>query len=193
MDQASSDAFEKYQAEYKKDPKSKVFAPLANTYRKMGLLNQALQIAKDGLIFHKMFASGKIVLGQIYLDMGNLEKALTELSAAVEIQPENILGQKLLASCFLKTKQTKRALNAYKMVLFLRPTDKDALHRIKKLESLTAEEFSDESFRFKSLKTKDPNEEPDQLALERALSLACLLYTSPSPRDKRQSRMPSSA
>ena len=26
-----------------------------------------------------------------------------------------------------------------------------------------------------------------------ALSYACLLYTSPSPRDKRQSRMPSSA
>ena len=26
-----------------------------------------------------------------------------------------------------------------------------------------------------------------------ALGLACLLYTSPSPRDKRQSRMPSSA
>ena len=27
----------------------------------------------------------------------------------------------------------------------------------------------------------------------RRLSLTCLLYTSPSPRDKRQSRMPSSA
>ena len=27
----------------------------------------------------------------------------------------------------------------------------------------------------------------------RDLSLTCLLYTSPSPRDKRQSRMPSSA
>ena len=26
-----------------------------------------------------------------------------------------------------------------------------------------------------------------------ALHIACLLYTSPSPRDKRQSRMPSSA
>ena len=32
-----------------------------------------------------------------------------------------------------------------------------------------------------------------QLHPERAKSLACLLYTSPSPRDKRQSRMPSSA
>ena len=28
---------------------------------------------------------------------------------------------------------------------------------------------------------------------ESALSVNCLLYTSPSPRDKRQSRMPSSA
>ena len=29
--------------------------------------------------------------------------------------------------------------------------------------------------------------------IEAAQQLACLLYTSPSPRDKRQSRMPSSA
>ena len=29
--------------------------------------------------------------------------------------------------------------------------------------------------------------------VRRALSVTCLLYTSPSPRDKRQSRMPSSA
>ena len=32
----------------------------------------------------------------------------------------------------------------------------------------------------------------DEEALEKE-SLPCLLYTSPSPRDKRQSRMPSSA
>ena len=30
-------------------------------------------------------------------------------------------------------------------------------------------------------------------ALSNKISMACLLYTSPSPRDKRQSRMPSSA
>ena len=29
--------------------------------------------------------------------------------------------------------------------------------------------------------------------IDSALVIACLLYTSPSPRDKRQSRMPSSA
>ena len=33
----------------------------------------------------------------------------------------------------------------------------------------------------------------DELALELPLALACLLYTSPSPRDVEESRMPSSA
>ena len=33
----------------------------------------------------------------------------------------------------------------------------------------------------------------DEIAKEVGLSNDCLLYTSPSPRDKRQSRMPSSA
>ena len=31
------------------------------------------------------------------------------------------------------------------------------------------------------------------VGVERQVSINCLLYTSPSPRDKRQSRMPSSA
>ena len=33
----------------------------------------------------------------------------------------------------------------------------------------------------------------NQRVLDLALDSSCLLYTSPSPRDKRQSRMPSSA
>ena len=41
---------------------------------------------------------------------------------------------------------------------------------------------------FSALKTFSPA--PESLA---GRALACLLYTSPSPRDKRQSRMPSSA
>ena len=34
---------------------------------------------------------------------------------------------------------------------------------------------------------------PNELNIFFALIIICLLYTSPSPRDKRQSRMPSSA
>ena len=38
-----------------------------------------------------------------------------------------------------------------------------------------------------------PNYDIDQLKLEPDLIVICLLYTSPSPRDRTRSRMPSSA
>ena len=42
---------------------------------------------------------------------------------------------------------------------------------------------------FRKLKWLDPNETSHNLVL----SSSCLLYTSPSPRDRQKSRMPSSA
>ena len=43
-------------------------------------------------------------------------------------------------------------------------------------------------------RTGNNNKEKDmKFATQEQMSNGCLLYTSPSPRDKRQSRMPSSA
>ena len=46
-----------------------------------------------------------------------------------------------------------------------------------------------------ALKAAEENRgvEPPSLAISATMIEICLLYTSPSPRDKRQSRMPSSA
>ena len=44
-----------------------------------------------------------------------------------------------------------------------------------------------------SLDTKDNSETVKTFGKQLSMHIACLLYTSPSPRDKRQSRMPSSA
>ena len=43
------------------------------------------------------------------------------------------------------------------------------------------------------LKENVDDHEEQMAVLGAAVRLGCLLYTSPSPRDKRQSRMPSSA
>ena len=59
-----------------------------------------------------------------------------------------------------------------------------------KLESNPADEVEQKSF---SNSVKDYGLEDDPLIVSAAERLICLLYTSPSPRDKRQSRMPSSA
>ena len=42
-------------------------------------------------------------------------------------------------------------------------------------------------------KIGDPAKAGDEIGVARLQSLICLLYTSPSPRDRQKSRMPSSA
>lgn len=174
MNQATAETIQKYEAEYEKNPRSKVFAPLADGYRKIGQLSQALVIAKAGLKFHEEFSGGHVVLGRIYEDMGQEENALSIYLKATELDPSNILAHKLLAESYLKAREIKKALSSYKMVLFLRPTDKASLEKVQKLESLTAEEFEQDSFKIKKIDfdTVVNGDDPPNRLLERALSLA---------------------
>ncbi len=167
---------EKYHQEYDKNPKSKVFAPLADAYRKLGEHNQALNIAQNGLVHHPSFSGGHIVLGRVYMDLEQNIKAIECLEKACKLSPENILGQQLLADLYLKEQMVKKALASYKMVLFLKPNDKTAQERVKKLESLSADDFDQDAFKIKKInfskKDNNNNKGNDDLLLARALSLA---------------------
>ena len=48
---------ERYQLTLERDPKSQVFAPLSEAYRKMGLLEEAFRISTRGVQFHPIFAA----------------------------------------------------------------------------------------------------------------------------------------
>ena len=50
--QLLSPLFLKYQADYEKNPRSRVFAPLAETYRKLGMTDKAMEILSQGIRFH---------------------------------------------------------------------------------------------------------------------------------------------
>ncbi len=151
MQDIQSELIEKYQLLLQKDPKSQVFAPLTEAYRKMGLLEEAFRIAVRGVQFNPSFGGGRIALAKVFLDRDNVPGALDELEKAVELSPDNILAHSLLAECYLKSKRPKEALRAFKMVLFLAPTNEKAMKAVKKLESLTADEYEDDLFEMKSL------------------------------------------
>lgn len=158
----------RYQSIYDKNPKSKVFAPLAEAYRKMGLLDEALKICTKGILSHPEFAGGHLALAKIFIEKNQLEKAIESLLCTTDLSPENILAHKLLAETYMKLRQPKKALHSYKMVLLLTPQDKIIAHRIHKLESLTADEYDEELFVVKDHpeKTEDTTK-----TLERFLSL----------------------
>lgn len=60
--------------------------------------------------------------------------------------PENIHAHNLLGELYLTQKQPKESLKAFKMVLLLNPNDSRARKIIERLESLTADEYSTDTF-----------------------------------------------
>tara|TARA_B100000749_G_scaffold280891_1_gene280372 strand:+ start:153224 stop:154105 length:882 start_codon:yes stop_codon:yes gene_type:complete len=137
---------EKYQILLQENPRSKVFAPLAEAYRKMKMLNEAAEIAELGIKYNPDFAGGRVVMAKILMEREDYSQAIEELKKATALSPENILAYQLLAENHLAEKQTKEALKAYKMVLFLNPQHTRARNAVLKLESLTADEYEEELF-----------------------------------------------
>lgn len=146
MTEINPELVERYQLMLQGDPKSKVFAPLAEAYRKMGLIDEGIAVCEKGLEFHPSFASGRVALGRLFIVKNRLKEAADQLERAVELSPENLLAQSLLGETHLKLKQPKEALKAFKMLLLLNPLDEKAQSTIRRLESLTADEYDDDVF-----------------------------------------------
>lgn len=124
----------KYLGLFEKNPTGLVFAPLAETYRKLNMHKEAMEVLKKGLRHHPHYVLGLIVLAHCHFDQGNIEQSFRILSPIVQQEPDNLMLQKLFAQICYKMYAYKDALQAYKNVLFVNPSDEEAKVRIKELE-----------------------------------------------------------
>lgn len=170
MSSLTPQMIERYQLEYAKDPKSKVFAPLCEAYRRMGLVDEALRIAEGGVRANPDFPSGRVTFARVLIEKKRYEEAAHELKKAIELSPENLLAYSLLGELHLQLRQPKEALNAFKMVLFLNPNDERAKKAVSKWEFLTADEYETEIFKMEPIFDHRP--ENLKREVERAISLA---------------------
>jgi tetratricopeptide (TPR) repeat protein len=142
----NTEFIERCQIEYDRNPGSRVFAPLCEAYRRMGLIAEALELASRGVRLHPDFAAGRIAFARILIEKKAYPDALEQLTLASELSPDNILAFQLLGDTYLELRRPKEALKAFKMVLFLNPLHDRARKMVRKWEFLSAEEFEDESF-----------------------------------------------
>jgi hypothetical protein len=147
----SPEFVERYQIEYQKNPKSRIFAPLAEAYRQMGLLDEALQVCTKGVQMHPEFAGGLVALAKIRIDRKEFAEALTQLKKAAVVSPDNLLAHALMGETLIELRQPKEALEAFKMVLFLNPNDQKALKAVKKWEFLSADDYQDDLFEMRPI------------------------------------------
>ncbi len=124
----------KYLEMYEKNPDSKVFAPLAEAYRSLGMHDSAFDILKKGITKHPNYTMGIIVLGECYYDKKEFKRCYKAISGLIKNNIDNILLQNLYAKCCEQLGYLEESLDSYRYLLFLNPKDKNAYSKIKELE-----------------------------------------------------------
>src|SRR5512135_3267323 len=80
-----------------KDPDSKLFVPLAEEYKKAGMLDEAVDVLTKGLETQPSYLSARVSLGKIYIDRGMLDEARAEFEKVITVIPDNLYAHKKLA------------------------------------------------------------------------------------------------
>lgn len=109
-----------------KDPNSRVFAPLAEAYRKAGLLDDAVETALEGLKVHPNYLGGRVALGRAYFEKRQYAEAAAEMQRVAKAAPDNIIAHKVLGQIAYAQSDLATAEKAFKMVLLLDPRDQEA-------------------------------------------------------------------
>lgn len=124
-----------YLKKYQEDPSSRIFAPLAEAYRKAGLVDEAIDIAREGLKIHPTFVGGRVALARALFDKKSYAEVIDELQQVTEDVPDNLVAQKLIAESYLMQGRVLEALGAYKMLLYFAPQDTESAKLVHELEA----------------------------------------------------------
>lgn len=139
------------QKELRQNPRSPQFARLAEMYLSRDMTEDAEVLVRQSLKFHPRSTSGLILLGRILKLKKLTADALTPLTEATRLAPDNWRAWLELAEAQLELKNGKQALIAFKKVLFFNPGQALARRAVAKLELLTADEYEDDLFQMQKL------------------------------------------
>jgi len=128
----------KFEDQLAKDPKSYCFAPLADLYRKLGLLDEAISVAQRGVELHPSYVGGLVALAKAYFEKGQKQESRSVLERLVTITPENLMAQKLLAQACLDIGDIAAAEKSFQVVLSLNPADSESRIALDSLAKFTA-------------------------------------------------------
>jgi tetratricopeptide (TPR) repeat protein len=118
-----------------KDPKSKLFVPLAEEYKKIGDIETAIYVLTEGLKNNPGYATARSFLGRLLMDKGDLAGAQKEFEDVVKAIPDNLLAQRKLGDIYALQGKADNAIAHYKAVVALNPKDQETVVLIADLEA----------------------------------------------------------
>ena len=125
---------EKLKEKVEKDPNSKLFVPLAEEYKKEGMLDEAIDVLLAGIDRQPGYMSARVSLGKIYLEKGMNDEAKDQFESVIRSIPDNLYAHKKLAEIYRNSGDRELAAKAYRTILKLNSLDEDAMTSLRELD-----------------------------------------------------------
>ena len=117
---------ERYRRILSRDPGSLRFAEFADELRRHGNLSEAAAVCARGLLRHPHYATGHVVMGEIFRDRKLPEKAEQEWREALRLDPGHPRAHLRVGELCLERGDTERAASESEAALLLNPESPEA-------------------------------------------------------------------
>ncbi len=131
---APSREIEKLQRRWQENPLGLTFAPLAEAYRKEGMLADAFELLDIGLSQHPSYVPAHIVKGRCYLDARGDADAERAFLRVIDLDPENVIALKGLAEIAERSGRFGDAIERLERLLEFDRNNEDARLQLDQLE-----------------------------------------------------------
>lgn len=111
----------------------RVFARLANEYRKRGELDSAIEICRSHVPLQPGYISGHIVLGQALYDRGSVDEARASFETALTLDPENLIALRHMGDISQANGDVEGARGWYRQLLEIDPQNEEVSEQLASL------------------------------------------------------------
>ncbi len=123
---AYTSEIDKLEARFRDNPKGRNFAPLADAYRKAGLIDNAIDLCQNGLKLHPDYVSAYIVYARCLVDKKDDATALGVFKQVLGLDGENIIALRGLAELAERNGQYEQEVEWLSRLLNADPMNGDA-------------------------------------------------------------------
>ncbi len=147
---------------YERAPDGHVFAPLADACRKAGMLEEAIEICEKGVSKHPEYASGFVVRGKCYYDIGNADQAEASFERVLELDVNNLVALRFMGLILAERGHAAEARARFEHILVLDPDNKEIAEKLGDLK----DDESHESFAEDLAEVLGDDETPEMTAAD---------------------------
>ena len=128
---------------WEQNPSSRLYLQLAEEYRRLERLDEAVQVLEEGLESRPGDLSARVALGRYSLAKGDVGRAEEALAAAVERDPTHLVANKALLEVYLLQGSAEKAGERLEIYRLLNDRDPELEHLEFRLHSLRQSSLGD--------------------------------------------------